>query len=58
VRNERGFGGQPIRIVQDEKLREVLEELLARLARARDLVEVNVAAGIAANELAGIDEEL
>jgi hypothetical protein len=35
---------------------EVLLELLERLAMAKELVDVNIAAGIARNELLGVEE--
>ena len=36
---------------------EILLELLERLAGATDFADVNVAAGIARNELLGVDEK-
>jgi hypothetical protein len=36
---------------------EILLELLERLAGATELADVNIAAGIARNELLGIDEK-
>jgi hypothetical protein len=38
------------------ELEQVLRGLLARLAFARELVDVNVAAGIASQELEGIED--
>jgi hypothetical protein len=37
---------------------QILRDLLERLASARELTEVNVAAAIALNELNGVDEDL
>jgi hypothetical protein len=39
-------------------LEQILTELLERIATAPSLAEVNVAAGIALNELSGVDEDL
>jgi hypothetical protein len=36
----------------------VLDEFFERIATARDLSDVNIAAGIASNELQGIEEEI
>jgi hypothetical protein len=41
----------------DDTAEEILAGPPARLAEARTITEVNVAAGIAANELAGVDED-
>jgi hypothetical protein len=40
----------------DRQSDEILLELLERLAGATELVDVNIAAGIARNELLGVDQ--
>ena len=40
-----------------ERLTAILDELLRRLSGARSLIDVNIAAGIAQQELEGADED-
>ncbi len=42
----------------NEQLHTILSDLAERLSEARTLTEVNIAAGIAGNELAGVELRL